>query len=294
MIKVKNPTTNTEIVVTPTKFPDGTQQVWKLPKELLDDGPIAITWHYESDAEFIPLIQLAQLCVTDRRHSGIDLVMPFLPYGRQDKDVSNDTTFGLFTFMALLQAFPFKSIKTFDIHNYKWAEYPRSSITSLRVDKQVEQALENSECDLVCFPDAGASKRGYKIEKEVVTTSLYDSVITKIETIPSFNLDKKRNQSTGVIEGLVCSLPLDLKGKTILIVDDICDGGKTFIEAAKLLYGMGAEHVDLYVTHGIFSNGIHVLTELGKIRNIYTTDSILKNVERSEKHTNLTVFKLEL
>lgn len=279
MIKLINKKGKTEQIITPTKFPDGTSQVWKLLDNVLYCSQIdsyEIVWYYENDGEILQVLQTAELVTSGNQgYGGVGLVMPFLPYGRQDKEISNDSTFGLKTLLRVLKTFPFKYIKTFDAHSIKPFD-PELKRYSLDVKDQIYRAIGRSNCDLVCFPDAGAAKRGYDV------------------LLPSFNLEKKRNQSTGAIEGLVCPLPLDLKDKTILIVDDICDGGKTFIEAAKVLYGMGAAHVDLYVTHGIFSNGIHILTELGKLRNIYTTDSILRNVKRAEDHSNLTVFKLDI
>ena len=47
----------------------------------------------------------------------------------------------------------------------------------------------------------------------------------------------------------------DVTGKSVLIADDICDGGRTFIELAKVLKERGAAHIHLHVTHGIFSKG---------------------------------------
>ena len=44
-----------------------------------------------------------------------------------------------------------------------------------------------------------------------------------------------------------------------MIVDDICDGGQTFIELAKALEKQGAHQIFLYVTHGIFSKGLDTL-----------------------------------
>lgn len=289
MITLRNKTTNTETIIKPTVFPDNTSQVWKLPENVLDYGLIRkyeIVWHYENDGELLQVLQTAELVASKGGHNGVGLVMPFLPYGRQDKDVSNDTTFGLSTLFRVLKTFPFTYIKTFDAHSLKYFD-PDLRRYSLPVDIYIQEAMVNSGCDLVCFPDSGATKRGYNLNWQFPFTGFTEA------TIPSFNLDKKRNQSTGVIEGLVCSLPLNLSDKTILICDDLADGGRTFIEAAKLLYEMGASHVDLYVTHGIFSKGISLLTEIGKLRNIYTTDSILRNRELEEKHSNLTVFKLE-
>ena len=46
-----------------------------------------------------------------------------------------------------------------------------------------------------------------------------------------------------------------------LIVDDICDGGRTFLEAAKILKEETTGKLFLYVTHGIFSKGIDELLE---------------------------------
>ena len=48
----------------------------------------------------------------------------------------------------------------------------------------------------------------------------------------------------------------DLKGQDCLIVDDICDGGSTFIGLAEALRGHNAGRLFLAVSHGIFSRGI--------------------------------------
>jgi ribose-phosphate pyrophosphokinase len=68
----------------------------------------------------------------------------------------------------------------------------------------------------------------------------------------------------------------EIKGKTVWIQDDICDGGRTFIELAKLLRERGAAKVILSVSHAIISHGEEELKKW--IDKIYTTDSI-KNDE---------------
>jgi ribose-phosphate pyrophosphokinase len=57
---------------------------------------------------------------------------------------------------------------------------------------------------------------------------------------------------------------------TYVIADDICDGGRTFIELAKELRGMGAQIVHLYVTHGFFTKGRDVFA--GIIDNAYAVN----------------------
>jgi ribose-phosphate pyrophosphokinase len=62
-------------------------------------------------------------------------------------------------------------------------------------------------------------------------------------------------------------------------VDDICDGGRTFIEISKALDGYQGE-LYLFVTHGIFSKGFEELFK--HFTKIYTTNSI-KDIEQSDK-----------
>ncbi|CCJ77069.1 Ribose-phosphate pyrophosphokinase [Cronobacter muytjensii 530] len=64
----------------------------------------------------------------------------------------------------------------------------------------------------------------------------------------------------------------DVKDKAVLIVDDLCDAGGTFIGSAQVLRDAGARSVSLYVTHGVFSKGVENLLNNG-IDQLYTTTS---------------------
>jgi ribose-phosphate pyrophosphokinase len=97
--------------------------------------------------------------------------------------------------------------------------------------------------------------------------------------------NKKRDPETGGLSGF--DYEGDVKGKNLLIVDDIADGSGTFIGLAQKLLEGGAKEVRLYVTHGIFSKGVDFLLNNG-ISHIYTTDTYY----RGESTENLTVFKI--
>ena len=98
---------------------------------------------------------------------------------------------------------------------------------------------------------------------------------------------KKRNWETGTIEGLDVAGAVDLiKGKDILIVDDICSRGGTFLHSAKKLKELGANDIYLYVSHcentileGDLLNG-------DLIKKVYTTDSIF-----TKEHEKIEVLK---
>lgn len=232
--------------ITPTIFPDKTSQVWKLDPELIaeiEEGTSIIQWEFENEAEIIQVLQLATLCNRVSKHGfKAMLLVPFLPYGRQDKEVSNETTFALSVFLDVLnKSSLFARVATVDAHNTSI-----EGLINISANNYLEGVIKLTEPDVVCFPDKGATTRGY------FTNDL-----------PSLHLDKVRNQSTGEIEGLEYKGELDLTNQVVLIVDDICDGGRTFIEAAKLLYSKGALRVCLFTTHGIYSKGVQVLKDAG-------------------------------
>jgi ribose-phosphate pyrophosphokinase len=234
-------------IVTPTIFPDGTSQVWKLPEAKVCNPDATIEWEFENEAEIIHVLQLADLCnACTAGMNQVKLYMPFLPYARQDKGINNHSTFALKTFMSILcSQTRFSQIKIIDAHSpvnaTGWAR-----VLNVLPDERIREVIDEVKPNLIVFPDAGAGQRGYNTQG-----------------VTSFNLEKKRNQETGEIEGLKTALPLDLRKLKLLIIDDICDGGKTFIEAAKLLYNLGAAEVHLYTTHGLYTKGTECLKEAG-------------------------------
>ena len=87
----------------------------------------------------------------------------------------------------------------------------------------------------------------------------------------------KRNWETGTIEGLdLMGSVEDIKGKNILIIDDICSKGGTFYHSAKRLKEASAANIYLYVTHceSTIYEG-ELLKEDSLIKHIFTTNSLL-------------------
>lgn len=250
MIKLNN------AIITPTIFPDKTSQIWKIEElEKTSFSKLEITWEFENESELIQVLQLADLCYA-KINVRPDLIMPYLPYGRQDKEISNTSTFALWTFLSVIaNSRKFNKIKSLDIHS----PYHLQDIINVAPTDFIYDVIAKTSPDLICFPDKGASNRGYFTSN-----------------IPTFSLSKKRNQDTGEIEGLTCDLPLDLKGKSVLILDDITDAGGTFIQASKLLKELGADKVFLYTTHGLYTKGTRRLFDAG-IDRIFNYKGEVKN-----------------
>jgi ribose-phosphate pyrophosphokinase len=127
------------------------------------------------------------------------------------------------------------------------------------------QEILNKNLALVS-PDAGAEKKTRDIAMRLSTIE---------KKLDVFYATKIRDTLTGNITST--DIQGDLNGRNLIIVDDICDGGQTFIELAKVLKNRGAEDVYLYVTHGIFSRGLAVLKN--HFKKIFCYYTFLNQVE---------------
>lgn len=235
--------------VVPTMFPDKTSQVWKIPFEHVKSRFNVVRWDFEHEGEIMHLAQLRDLCTFPLR-----LEIPYLPYARQDKDIFNHNTFALHTFAKILNSLKFEEVVCMDPHS----DVALKVIPNLNPTypvREIASAAHECAATAVCFPDIGAR--------------------SKYQNIPFRALygDKKRNPDTGEIESLsIRGIP---KGETVLIVDDICDGGATFEKLARLLYSEYAKEVHLFVSHGLFTKGTKPLFDSGIVR-IFTSKGEVK------------------
>lgn len=180
----------------------------------------------------------------------LNLLLKYCPYARQDRVCDNGESFGLKVFAQIINTFNYNSVGILDPHSeVAPALFNRGYAIPLECSFD-RKYIENT--NYLVSPDAGANKKVFQLAKTY--------------NIPMIRADKLRDLSNGqIIETTVYAE--NLEGKKVLIVDDICDGGRTFIELTKQLKAKGAE-VDLYITYGIFSKGKEVLKEAG-INNIY-------------------------
>lgn len=240
--------------IKPTIFPDHTSQVWKVPEQYFGKEENTITWEFEHEGELMHVAQLKYLLDFKWGWPEVVLEVPYLPYARQDKPVSNETTFALMPFFNFLNILGFSKIKVVDPHNVELVQKCLKDVDIQRVDKLIAWHLQELNA-LPVYPDTGASKR-YHVD-----------ILNEENKTKAIIGEKDRDPLTGEIKGV--KLTGTVESCTYLIVDDLADGGKTFIEVSKLLYTKGAKTVHLYVSHGLFSKGLEPLRAAG-IQRIFT------------------------
>jgi ribose-phosphate pyrophosphokinase len=203
-----------------------------------------------------------QLPDHDLGKTRISLFMPFLPHARQDRVASPGDALSLQVVMEMISN-TFDALYTFDAHNTEavsgWSMIDVYDLSPKRLHLEVVGRERWRWHRPVCivFPDKGAAAR-------------YKGSITER---PVISFDKKRDPETGELTFIEPEMGFDhVEGSTCIIIDDICDGGGTFIPVAKKLKEMGAGRVVLCVSHGIFSKGLMDMENAG-IEHFYTTDS---------------------
>jgi ribose-phosphate pyrophosphokinase len=193
--------------------------------------------------------------------------MTYAPYAQQDRVCNDYESLTSKVFSELINAQNYQSVTVLDCHSDVMPAL-LNNCTNISPINLVARLPFDEDTYLIC-PDSGALKRIYNIS----------TGINKIKGI--VRADKRRDTMTGKITGTEV-LHENLNGAKCIIVDDICVGGATFINLSKELKNKGAGEILLYVTHGIFSNGLDCLFDSG-IDAIYTTNSRNRNEELNSK-----------
>jgi ribose-phosphate pyrophosphokinase len=182
--------------------------------------------------------------------SGSEIVLDimYLPYARQDRVTAYNEPFSLKTICKMINLCEFERVYLNDPHS----DVSPALIDRCVVNKRVELVRQtNLECldssKIIVSPDAGAMKANHEIAMKYGCRHI---TATKV-----------RDLKTGQITKTELHTDIDLTGKSLIIFDDICDGGRTFIELAKVLRTHNPSNIHLHVTTGIFSNGMDELNK---------------------------------
>lgn len=257
-------------------FPDSTILFRYTVKGTQKANHAKILWKYENDREFLTLIYLVKH-LRNNEVKDIYLYMPYIPNARMDRVKNPDDIFTLKYFAELLNSLNLTRVEVLDPHssvsealiNNIYIHTPKSYIHTIldKIGVKSEVCIDplnfleepKKRYSLTMFyPDEGAMKR-------------YSGMVN----LPYAFGIKKRNWETGEIEDLDVAGAADhIFGRDILIVDDICSRGGTFLHAAKKLKELGARNIYLYVSHCENTILEGELLTSGLIKKIYTTDSI--------------------
>lgn len=260
-------------------FPDKTQLI-KIKDKVDDVGYVfenmcraIIEWKYESDEELVTLIYLVNHMRDKMEIDDFYLKMLYIPNARMDRTNSAYEVFTLKYFCGIINSLNFTSIEVLDAHsNVSLALLDR--VVEINPLKYIQEAINrvrdeelHYEDIVLFFPDNGSMKR-------------YSKIIKNISDISYCHGEKERDWETGELKHeikIVNDFNIDLRCKTILMVDDIIAYGGTMINSAKALKELKVGNIYAYATHvenSILSSDRTTLVDINDVNKIYTTDSL--------------------
>jgi len=183
------------------------------------------------------------------------LVIPYLMAARFDRLMQPGDSIDLKVVANLINSCGFERVFLFDVHSDVATMLINHSVNI--TNRQLVELYKQPDALLIC-PDAGAAKKVGKYFEW--NKNLKDIVYCS----------KNRDLSSGDLTLEVLE-PEQCTDRNCVIVDDICDGGATFLAIAEKIK---PKHLTLIVTHGIFSKGFAALEK--KFNEIIVSDSYCK------------------
>ena len=203
----------------------------------------------------------------------VNVIMPFLYESRQHKRTKRESLDCALALQELIDM-GVSNIITFDAHDPRVQNsIPLHGFDSFNPPYQFMKALLRAEPDLIVdkdhlmivSPDEGAMHR-----------AVYFSNVLGVDMGMFY---KRRDYST-IVNGknpIVAHefLGTDIKGKNIIIIDDMISSGESMLDVAKQIKERGASRVFVCTTFGLFTEGFEKFDEYyeaGYIDRVITTN----------------------
>lgn len=215
------------------RFPDG-ECYTRINVEKLDDD-VAIVQNTFPDGNLVEML-LLQDAARNLGAKSITLVIPYFGYARQDRVFKAGEPESA-KIMCQILGMNCDRVITVDIHKESVLDNFGCPHRDLKAAGCIADYFADKGIDIVMSPDIGAAGRAKEVGDYM--------------KLPYDHLNKTRLSGTEV---KIAPATADVKGKRVLIVDDMISTGGTIIAASAALVEAGAEAVYVACTHGLFVN----------------------------------------
>ena len=209
------------------------------------------------------LMELLVMCDAARRASAgrITAVIPYFGYSRQDRKDKSRVPISAKLVMDLLKAADGNRILTMDLHSPQIVGFTNLPVDQLSFKPALIESVKSIGIDVVVAPDIGSVKRA-------------DDYASALKTELVIISKKRTNETSVEVKHFIG----DVKGKKVLIIDDLTESAGTLIEAATACKEEGAAEIYCAVTHGCFTDtGVVRLVnsfKKGLIKKLYVSNSV--------------------
>lgn len=207
------------------------------------------------------LLELLMLIDAARRASAryIVAVIPYFGFARQDRKDRPRVSIASKLVANLLSAAGVTRLITLDLHADQIQGFFDVPVDHLYASSVFIEYLQGLKLENFTFasPDTGGTRRAGSYAKFFNT---------------DFVICYKQRSGPNKVE--MMSLVGDVKGRNVVLLDDIIDTAGTLTKAAKIIMDNGAKSVRAMVTHPILSGKAYSVIENSVLEEIVVTDTV--------------------
>ena len=198
--------------------------------------------------------------------SKIYAIMPYMGYARQDRQFLNGEIATMSVVAKMLQAAGAKKAIVVDIHSKTALRHFKIPTENVSAIPELAKYLKKLKLKnpIVVSPDTGGSLRAKKFAD-----------ILKSDFI---TLKKSRNRKTGKVS--IQSTKTDVKGKDLIIVDDIVSTGGSVVKATQFLKKQKCKRVFVVCTHGLLVGDAEKNIKKAGVTQIISTNTIPRSISK--------------
>ena len=196
-------------------------------------------------------------------------ILPYFPYARQDKKDQSRGPIGAKVMAEIIEQRGATSVITFDLHADQIQGFFNIPVTHIEgkhvFDSYIYDTIKNFDSGevVLCGPDAGSGKRVKRMRDQI--NKRYDINLNIVM------IDKTRKQANVIDEMIIIG---DVKGKHVIILDDMVDTAGTLCKAAEVLKDAGAITVRAIIAHGVLSGPAVERVGESKLSELVISDSL--------------------
>ncbi len=191
--------------------------------------------------------------------ASINVVMPYYGYGRQDRKAGARDPITAKLVANLIETAGVDRMITMDLHATQiqgFFDIPVDHLLGVPILAEYFQS-KNIEDLVVVSPDHGGATRARRLAERLKA--------------PIAIIDKRRPDAN-VVE--IMNIVGDVKGRNVIIIDDIIDTAGTLVLAADALVAAGAKDIYATCTHPVLSGPAIQRLEKSRIKKLVVTNSI--------------------
>ena len=213
------------------------------------------------------LLQILSIISQARKASSkIYAIIPYMGYARQDRQFLSGEVVTMSIVAKMLEVAGAKKVVVVDIHSKTALNHFKISKESVSAIPELAKYFKKLKLKnaLVVSPDVGGALRAKKFASLLNTDFI--------------TLKKSRDRNTGKVQ--IHSSKVDVRGRDLVVVDDIISTGGSIIKAAQFLKKQKCKRLFVACTHGLFVESAEKKIKKAGVSQIISTNTIPRSTSK--------------